>query len=67
MVFFIKQCFSFSTFDYTSIRRKIRLIEGNEKLHHLKKLIFKSTLRQVFICVRPPPLLGFCLDFSALE
>jgi hypothetical protein len=26
-----------------------------------KKLAYKGTLRQVFICLRPPPLLGFSL------
>jgi hypothetical protein len=39
------------------IRRKIRLIEGNAKRRHLKKFTCKGTLRQVFICLRPPPLL----------
>ncbi len=29
-----------------------------------KKLTFKGTLRQVFICLRPPPLLGLCLGWS---
>jgi hypothetical protein len=38
-------------------RRKIRLIEDNAKCRHLIDL---STLRQVFICLKPPPLLGFC-------
>jgi hypothetical protein len=32
--------------------RKIRLIEGNEKCRHLKKLTCKGALRQVFICLR---------------
>jgi hypothetical protein len=32
-------------------RRKIRLIEGNTKFRHLKKLTCKGTLRQVFIRV----------------
>ncbi len=31
-----------------NILRKIRLIEGNAKCRHLKKLTFKGTLRQVF-------------------
>jgi hypothetical protein len=39
--------------------RKIRLVEGNGKCGHLKKLISKGTLRLGFICQRPPPLLGF--------
>ena len=34
-------------------RRKIRLIEGNAKCRHLKKVTSKGTLRQVFICLRP--------------
>jgi hypothetical protein len=34
-------------------RSKIRLIEGNAKCCHLKKLTYKGTLRQVFICLRP--------------
>ncbi len=35
-------------------RRKIRLIEGNEKMSLiLKKLPVKGILRQVFICLRP--------------
>ncbi len=43
------------------MRRKIRLIEGNAKCRHLKKLTCKGTLRLVFICLRPrnpylPPL-----------
>ncbi len=29
-----------------------------------KKLTCKGTLRQVFICLRPPPLLVFCLGWS---
>jgi hypothetical protein len=43
-----------------AIRRKIRLIESNEKCCH-KKCICKGTLRHVFICLRP---LGFCLEWS---
>jgi hypothetical protein len=30
-----------------------------------KKLTSQGTLRQVFICLRPPPLLGFCLGWSS--
>jgi hypothetical protein len=37
--------------------RKIRLIESNPKCRYLKKLTYKETLRQGFICLRPPPLL----------
>ncbi len=36
------------------IRRKIGQIESNAKYRHLKKLTCKGTLRQVFICLRPP-------------
>jgi hypothetical protein len=32
---------------------KIRLIEGNAKCRHPKKLACQGTLRQVFICLRP--------------
>jgi hypothetical protein len=42
-------------------RRKIKLIEDNVKCRHPKKLTCKGTLRQVFIRLKPPPLLGFCL------
>ncbi len=45
----------------TSTRRKIRLIESSAKCHYLKKLTSKGILRQVFIHLMPPPLLGFCL------
>ncbi len=45
-------------------RRKIRLIESNAKCRYLKKLTLKGTLRQLFIYLRPPPLLGFCLGWS---
>jgi hypothetical protein len=45
-------------------RRKIRLLEGNAKCRHLEKLTYKGTLRQMFICLRPPPLLRFCLGWS---
>jgi hypothetical protein len=33
-------------------RRKIRLIEGKAKCHHLKKFTYNRTFRQVFICGR---------------
>ncbi len=46
-------------------RRKIRLIESNAKCRHLKKLTCKATLRQVFICLRPPTLLSFCLGWCS--
>ncbi len=45
---------------------KIRLIEGYAKCRHLKKLTFKGTLRQVFICLRPitsdPPTHYVCVQ-----
>ncbi len=43
-------------------RREIRLIESNAKCRYLKKITCKGTLRQVFIRLRPPPLLGFVLN-----
>jgi len=42
-----------NTMQLLGFRRKKRLIEGNAKCSDLKKLIFKWTLRQVFICLRP--------------
>jgi hypothetical protein len=42
---------------YDSHRRKLRLIEGNAKCHHLKTLTCKGTSRKVFICLRPINLL----------
>ncbi len=49
-------------------RRKIRLIEGNEKCRQLKKLTCKGTLRQVFIGLRPrtpyPPPLPLCTLYT---
>jgi hypothetical protein len=47
------------------VRRKIRLIEGNEKCRHPKSLPVKGALRQVFVCLRPrtpsppPPLTNY--------
>jgi hypothetical protein len=46
------------------IVRKVRLIESNAKCRYLKIYTCKGTLRQVFICLRPTPLLGFCLGWS---
>ncbi len=52
-----------------ALYRKIRLIEGNVKCRHLKKLTCKGTLRQLFICVRPkppprpPPPLYTCIQY----
>jgi hypothetical protein len=45
------------------IRR--RKLESNAKCRYLKELTCKGTLRQVFICLRPPPLLGFCQGWSS--
>ncbi len=47
-------------------RRKIRQIESNAKCRHPKKLTCKGTLWLVFICLRPPPLLSFCLGGLAI-
>jgi hypothetical protein len=44
-------------------RIQIRLIEGNEKCRHLKKLTCKGTLQQVLVCLTPP--FAFCLGWSA--
>ncbi len=62
-------CTEWTTEKYTAVvtlipRRNIRLIEGNAKCRHLKKLTWKGSGRQVLICLRPPPLLGFCLGCS---
>ncbi len=35
------------------------------KMSSSKKLTCKRTLRQVFFCLGPPPLLGFCLGWSS--
>ncbi len=40
--------------------------KGNAKCRHLKKFTCKGTLRQVFICLRPPPLLVFVWDGLAI-
>ncbi len=41
-------------------------IDSKGKCLHLKKFICKGTLKQVFICPRPPPLLGFfILEWSS--
>ncbi len=56
----------------TMHRRKIRLIEGNAKCRHLKKLTLKGALQQVFICLwprkpyPPPPLTHCILVYSTL-
>ncbi len=40
-------------------------IDTKAKCRHLKKLTCKGTLRQVFVCLKPPPLLGCCLGRSS--
>jgi hypothetical protein len=44
---------------------RLRLIETHAKCRYLKKFTCKGALRQVFIYLRPPPLLGFCLGWSS--
>jgi hypothetical protein len=39
----------------------INYMNTKAKCRHLQKLTSKGTLQQVFICLRPPPLLCFCL------
>ncbi len=41
------------------------ICKHKSKCRHLKKFTCKRTLRQVFTCLRPPPLLGFCLLWSS--
>jgi hypothetical protein len=45
--------------------RKIRLIESNAKFRYLKKFTCKGTVRQVFICLRPPLLLDFSVGWQS--
>ncbi len=40
-------------------------VDTKSKMSSSKKLTCKRTLRQVFICLRPPPLLRFCLGWSS--
>jgi hypothetical protein len=47
-------------------QKDFRLIESNAKCLYLKNLPCKGTLRQVFICLRSSPLLGFCLGGKAI-
>ncbi len=47
------------------MRRKIILKESKAKCRYLKNLSCKWTLRQVFIFLRPSPLLGFCLGWKS--
>jgi hypothetical protein len=52
---------------YVRVSVSLRTIpdKSNANYRHLKKLTCKRTLRQVFICLRPPPLLGSCLGWSS--
>jgi hypothetical protein len=43
----------------------INYLDTISKMSSSKKLTCKWTLRQMFICLRPPPLLGFCLEWSS--
>jgi hypothetical protein len=57
---------------YEYDRSKIRLIDGNAKCRHLKKLTCKETLRQAFICLRPrntypPNTLYTCIQYTYLH
>jgi len=72
-IFYVQTHFSYGKQQHLD-RRKIRLVESNAKCRYLKKLTCKGTLQQVFICVkllqvficlRPPPLQGFCLGWSS--
>jgi hypothetical protein len=47
-------------------QKKIILIKGKAKCRYLRKFTCKGTLRQVFTCLRPPPILGFCLGQCGL-
>jgi hypothetical protein len=43
----------------------INYVDTRAKFRHLKNLSVKELLRQVFICLRPPPLIGFYLVWSS--
>jgi hypothetical protein len=43
----------------------INIIDSKAKCRHLKQLTCKGTARQVFICLRLPFLLGFCLGWCS--
>jgi hypothetical protein len=43
----------------------INYIDTKAKCPSSKKLTCQGTLRNVFICLRPPSLLGFCLGWSS--
>ncbi len=55
--------FLFSLEDFN--HELINFIDTKAKCRHLKKLTCKWTLRQVFLCLSPPRLLGFCLGWSS--
>jgi hypothetical protein len=46
-------------------RRKISLMKSNAKCLQLTNFTCKETLRQVFICLKHPSLLGYCLGWSS--
>ncbi len=41
------------------------MIESKAKCRHLQKITCKGTLRQMFICLRPPHFLGYFLGWSS--
>ncbi len=45
---------------------RVERLYCSAKCRYLKKLTCKGTLRQVFICLMPPPLLSFCLGWIAI-
>ncbi len=47
----------------SAYRRKIKT--NINQCRYIKKLTCKGTLRQVFIYLRPPPLLDFCLGWCS--
>jgi hypothetical protein len=46
-----------------SLHGRNTYIDSNPNVGFSLKLTCKWTLQQVFICLRPPPLLGFCLGW----
>jgi len=43
----------------------INYTDTEAKCGHLNKMTSKGTVRKVFICLRPPPLVGLCLGWSS--
>jgi hypothetical protein len=43
----------------------INYIDTKAKSRHLKKFTCEGTFQQVFICLGPPPILGFCLGWPS--